>query len=60
MIGTQPTGAIERIVIYHRGIRPAAEERKGPMDMMLVAKGGRGRLLRISRQGALLLAEDVE
>ncbi len=50
----------ERIVIYHRGIRPAAEERKGPMDMMLVAKGGRGRLLRISRQGALLLAEDVE
>lgn len=50
----------ERIVIYHRGIRPPADDHKGPMDMMLVAKGGNGRVLRLSRAGDLVDAEDVE
>ena len=48
----------ERIVIYHRGVRPGPEG-KGPMDMMLLAKGGQARLLRIDRQGKLLVAETV-
>ncbi len=48
----------ERIVIYHRGLRPSTE--RGPMDMMLVAKGGHGRVLRLSRQGDLLESEDIE
>lgn len=50
----------ERIVIYHRGVRPSADDPQGPMDMMLAAKGGRGRLLRLSRKGELLSAEDIE
>ncbi|MDD2728345.1 recombinase family protein [Malikia sp.] len=49
----------ERIIIYHRGIRPS-EDNTGPMDMMLVAKGGHGRVLRLSRRGDLIDAEDVE
>lgn len=49
----------ERIVIYHRGVRPGPEG-KGPMDMMLLAKGGAARLLRISREGELIMAESLE
>jgi len=49
----------ERIVIYHRGVRPGPEG-KGPMDMMLLAKGGAARLLRIGRDGALIMAESLE
>jgi len=48
----------ERIVIYQRGVRPT--EDKGPMDMMLLAKGGTARLLRIGRDGQLILAESLE
>lgn len=49
----------ERIVIYHRGVRPGAEG-KGPMDMMLLAKGGTARMLRIARNGDLVLAESLD
>ncbi len=49
----------ERIVIYHRGVRPGPEG-KGPMDMMLLAKGGTARLLRISRDGELIMAESLD
>ena len=30
------------------------------MDMMLVAKGGHGRLVRLSRQGDFIEAEDLQ
>lgn len=49
----------ERIVVYHRGVRPS-ETPHGVMDMVLVAKGGVGRLLRISRQGELIEAETLD
>ncbi len=48
----------ERIVIYHRGMRPA-ETPQGEMDMMLLAKGGVARLLRIKGAGELVTAETV-
>lgn len=47
----------ERIVIYQRGVRPTDD--KGPMDMMLLAKGGTARLLRIDREGNLIMAESL-
>ena len=49
----------ERIVIYHRGTRPTPEGEKGPMDMMLLAKGGTARLLRLSRSGQLIASENL-
>lgn len=49
----------ERIVIYHRGVRPGPEGERGPMDMMLLAKGGTARLLRISRAGELIASESL-
>lgn len=49
----------ERIVIYHRGVRPTPEGEKGHMDMMLMAKGGTARMLRIDRAGQLLMAESL-
>lgn len=48
----------ERIVIYHRGMRPD-EAPKGVIDVLLLAKGGRARLLRIDRRGGWVAAEDV-
>lgn len=47
----------ERIVIYQRGVRPTKD--KGAMDMMLLAKGGTARLLRIDRQGRLIASESL-
>jgi len=47
----------EKIVIYQRGVRPT--EDKGPMDMMLLAKGGTARMLRIDRAGKLIMAESL-
>jgi DNA invertase Pin-like site-specific DNA recombinase len=41
----------ERIVLYHRGIEPANSSGK-MMDLLLVAKGGQSRLLRINRKSA--------
>ena len=48
----------ERIVIYHKGMRPA-ETPIGMMNMMLVAQGGTARLLRINAQGLLVAAESL-
>ncbi len=48
----------ERIVIYHRGMRPD-DTPKGQMDMVLLAKGGVARLLRITNGGELVTAETV-
>lgn len=50
----------ERIVVYHRGVRPAPDAEKGPMDMMLLAKGGTARVLRIDRTGRLIAAESLD
>lgn len=42
----------ERIVIYHRGIVPVVGEsaRAGNIDMLLIARGGVSRLLRVDRR----------
>ena len=48
----------ERIVIYHRGMIPD-ETPKGVMDMVLLAKGGVERLLRLDRKGVVLGSETV-
>ncbi len=39
------SATFERIVIYQRGVRPTPIEDKGPMDMMLMAKGDIARML---------------
>lgn len=51
----------ERIVIYARGMRPdpQASERDYYIDIVLVARGGNSRLLRIDREGTLLMVDDV-
>ena len=49
----------ERIVIYHASTRPAESDER-VMDMILHAKGGRARLLRLDRKGALLAHEDFD
>lgn len=49
----------ERIVVYHAGIRPGGVP-KGSIDVLLVAKGGTGRMLRIDRSGGWLAAEQVD
>ncbi|SFB97058.1 Resolvase, N terminal domain [Polaromonas sp. OV174] len=48
----------ERIVIYHKGVRPS-ETPPGMMDMMLVAKGGTARVLRINAKGEWVAAESM-
>jgi hypothetical protein len=48
----------ECITIYHRGIKPTDD--KGPMDMVLLAKGGTKRLLRIDRTGKLISSETIQ
>lgn len=48
----------ERIVVYRRGVRPA-ETPPGVMDVMLLAKGGTARLLRVDRRGGWVAAEEV-
>ena len=48
-----------RIVVYHAGIRPGTGP-KGAIDVLLVAKGGVGRLLRIDRAGGWLAAEQMD
>lgn len=45
------TDTFERIEIYHHGIVPG-DTPKGMIDVMLLAKGGVERLLRIDRKGA--------
>jgi DNA invertase Pin-like site-specific DNA recombinase len=48
-----------KIVIYRKGVRPAKTP-AGLIDLLLLAKGGVARLLRIDSQGAVLSAEDVD
>jgi len=49
----------QRIVIYRAGVRPL-ETPRGVIEVMLMAKGGVGRLLRINSSGDLLAAEATE
>lgn len=51
----------ERIVVYHRGVRPApARAKRGTIDLLLVAKRGGARLLHIDRQtGRWEAGEDI-
>ena len=46
----------ERIVVYRRGVNPEATPR-GMMDLMLLAKGGTARVLRIDDKGGWVAAE---
>ncbi|MDH0866430.1 recombinase family protein [Mitsuaria sp. GD03876] len=48
----------ERIVVYASGMRPA--ETSNFIDVVLIAKGGRSRLLRIDTKGQWIAGEDVE
>jgi hypothetical protein len=48
----------ERIAVYHHGTRPL-ETPKGVIEVMLLAKGGKARLLRIDRAGDVLACDDV-
>lgn len=48
----------ERIVVYRRGIRPA-ETPPGQLEVLLVAKGGVGRMLRVDKAGGWVAAEEV-
>lgn len=49
----------ERIVIYHRGVTPG-DPFRSPIDLVLIAKGGDPRLLRINRRsGDLIEQEDI-
>lgn len=52
----------ERITVYHHGVRPNpdATERDYHIDVQLIAKGGVGRLLRISRDGQWQSGEDID
>lgn len=49
----------ERIVVYRAGMRPA-ETPKGHVDVLLRAKGGKSRLLRIDALGAWVAGEDLD
>lgn len=48
----------ERIVVYRRGIRPH-ETPEGIMEVMLLAKGGTARMLRIDAKGGWVAAEGL-
>ena len=48
----------ERIVVYHHGVRPG-ETPAGVIDVMLLAKGGTARMLRISTKDGKTEAESV-
>ena len=52
----------ERIVVYHHGMRPdpQASERDYEIDLVLVAKGGTARLLRVTRQGDWTAGDDAQ
>lgn len=47
-----------RIVVYATGMRP--EEENGFTDVVLIAKGGVSRMLRIDKKGNWQISEDVE
>lgn len=49
----------ERLVIYNSGITPG-ETRTSPIDMLLVAKGGTPRMIRINRRtGEVIVMDDL-
>ena len=52
----------ERIVVYHHGIRPDpdASERDYQIDLLLLAKGGHARMLRVNRDGSWVAGEEVD
>lgn len=47
-----------RIVVYASGIRPGEDQDR--IDVMLLAKGGRARMLRIDPKGNWIAGEDIE
>jgi DNA invertase Pin-like site-specific DNA recombinase len=49
----------ERIIVYHRGVTPE-DTPAGQLDIMLLAKGGTTRLLRIDKTGRVLAGEQAE
>lgn len=49
----------ERIAVYHHGTMPE-QTPPGVIDVVLVAKGGAARLLRINRAGQVLAAEQAD
>lgn len=49
----------ERIVVWPRGVRPS-ETAEGSIDVLLQARGGRGRLLSVDRRGAWVAGEQLE
>ena len=52
----------ERIVVYHHGIRPDPDAKRFDyhIDLLLVAKGGNARALRVQRDGIWIAGEDFE
>lgn len=48
----------ERITVYQKGMRPAAGD--GRIDIVLLARSGQSRLLRIDRTGNWVAGEDVD
>lgn len=49
----------ERIVIYSHGLRPGQVD-KGVMDVLLMAKGGSSRMLRIDQEGRWIAGEQLD
>lgn len=49
----------QHIVIYRAGVRPS-ETPKGIVEILLMAKGGVGRLLRLNAKGELLAGEAIQ
>ncbi len=47
-----------RIIVYHHSIRPL-EAQAGEIDVLLLAKGGAERMLRIDRQGRWVAGEEI-
>ncbi|WP_233597935.1 recombinase family protein [Comamonas sp. BIGb0124] len=50
----------ERIIVYHRGVRPNEDDPDPILDIVLVARGGTARLLRVDRTGRWISAESLE
>lgn len=49
----------ERIVVYHHGVDPE-DTPDGVIEVVLIAKGGAGRQLRVDRAGRVLTAEQAD
>jgi DNA invertase Pin-like site-specific DNA recombinase len=53
------TDTFERIEVYHHGVNPQ-DTPKGVIDLMLLAKGGVERMLRIDAAGTWVASEDTD